>query len=164
VRPEFRFNVLAPLNFDSNAEAVSSGGTQSWGTFPVGNLSWAAPVGDLPFRVSVNARSEFKRFFDASDVDIDRLTFSGRLQYVDPTNDQAFSPYFAITPRFTVMLLLPSRVQGGQARPSHGRGWTDRHDPGSARPEGDPRGRNGRHRLHARAHPMERSHRSLTPP
>lgn len=54
----------------------------------------------------------------------------------------------------TVMLLLPSRVQGGHARPSQGRGWTDRDNPGSARPEGDPRGRNGRHRLHARAHPM----------
>ena len=62
VRPQFRFNFLAPLNFDSNAEEVSSGGTQTWGIFPVGNLSWAAPVADLPFRVSVSARSEFKRF------------------------------------------------------------------------------------------------------
>jgi len=114
VRPEFRFNVLAPLNFDSNAEAVSSGGTQSWGTFPVGNLSWAAPVGDLPFRVSVNARSEFKRYFDASDVDIDRLTFSGRLQYVDPTNDQAFSPYFAITPRFSYLPTFSDQTEARQ--------------------------------------------------
>ena len=114
VRPQFRFNVLAPLNFDSNAEAVSSDGTQSWGTFPVGNLSWAAPVGDLPFRVSVNARSEFKRFFDASDVDIDRLTFSGRLQYVDPTNDQAFSPYFAITPRFSYLPTFSDQTEARQ--------------------------------------------------
>ncbi len=113
-QPQFRFNVLAPLNFDSNAEEVSSGGTQTWGTFPVGNLSWAAPVGDLPFRVSVNARSEFKRFFDASDVDIDRLTFSGRLQYVDPTNDQAFSPYFAITPRFSYLPTFSDQTEARQ--------------------------------------------------
>ena len=114
VRPQFRFNVLAPLNFDFNAEAVSSDGTQSWGTFPVGNLSWAAPVGDLPFRVSVFARSEFKRYFDASDVDIDRLTFSGRLQYVDPTNDQAFSPYFAITPRFSYLPTFSDQTEARQ--------------------------------------------------
>jgi hypothetical protein len=113
-RPQFRFNVLAPLNFDSNAQEISSGGTQTWGTFPVGNLSWAAPVADLPFRVSVNARSEFKRFFDASDVDIDRLTFSGRLQYVDPTNDQAFSPYFAVTPRFSYLPTFSNQTEARQ--------------------------------------------------
>ena len=67
---------------------------------PQSATCWAAPVGDLPFRVSVSARSELKSFFNESDADIDRLTFSSRAQYVDPTNDQAFSPYFAITPRF----------------------------------------------------------------
>ena len=113
-RPQFRFNFLAPLNFDSNAQEISSGGTQSWGTFPVGNLSWAAPVADLPFRVSLSARSEFKRFFDASDVDIDRLTFSGRVQYVDPTNDQAFSPYFAITPRFSYLPTFSDQTEARQ--------------------------------------------------
>ena len=131
-RPQFRFNFLAPLNFDSNAQEISSGGTQTWGTFPVGNLSWAAPVADLPFRVSVNARSEFKRFFDASDVDIDRLTFSGRLQYVDPTNDQAFSPYFAITPRFSY---LPTFSDQTEARQDFNLGFNKSfHFDGSFRP------------------------------
>ena len=82
-RPQIRFNVLAPLNFDSNPLELGVGSEDSWGTFPVGNLSAAAPVGDLPFRVSVSARSEFKRFFNKSDADVDRLTFSGRVQYVD---------------------------------------------------------------------------------
>jgi hypothetical protein len=113
-RPQFRFNFLAPLNFDSNAQAISSGGASSWGTFPIGNLAWAAPVGDLPFRVSANIRSEFKRFFDASDVDIDRLTFSGRLQYVDPSNDQAFSPYFAVTPRFSYLPTFSDQTEARQ--------------------------------------------------
>lgn len=113
-RPQFRFNFLAPLNFDSNAEEISSGGTSTWATFPVGNLSWAAPVANLPFRVSVNARSEFKRFFDASDVDIDRLTFSGRVQYVDPSNDQAFSPYFAVTPRFRYDATFSAQTEARQ--------------------------------------------------
>ncbi len=113
-RPQIRLNGLAPLNYDSNAQALGSGGTQSWGTFPVANLSAAAPVGALPFRVSVSANSEFKRFFAASDVDIDRLTFSGRIQYVDPTNDQAFSPYFAITPRFTYLPTFSDQTEARQ--------------------------------------------------
>ena len=113
-RPQIRFNGLAPLNFNSNAQALSSGGTQSWGTFPVANLSAAAPVGDLPFRVSVTANSQFKRFFSASEVDIDRLTFSGRIQYVDPSNDQAFSPYFAITPRFSYLPTFSDQTEARQ--------------------------------------------------
>jgi len=114
VRPQFRLNVLAPLNFDSNPLELGSGSDSSWGTFPVGNLSWAAPVGELPFRVSVNARSEFRRFFNASDADVDRLTFSGRVQYVDPTNDQAFSPYFAITPRFSYLPTFSDQTEARQ--------------------------------------------------
>jgi hypothetical protein len=39
VMPSFRFYTLLPLNFDSNAETLSYGGVQSWGTFPVANLS-----------------------------------------------------------------------------------------------------------------------------
>jgi hypothetical protein len=112
--PRFRFNFLAPLNYDSNPLELAAGSQASWGTFPVGNLSWAAPVGDLPFRVSVNARSELKSFFNESDADIDRLTFTGRVQYVDPTNDQAFSPYFAITPRFSYLPTFSDQTEARQ--------------------------------------------------
>ena len=113
-RPQIRFNVLAPLNFDSNPLELGAGSDSSWGTFPVGNVSAAAPVGDLPFRVSVSARSEFKRFFNQPDADIDRLTFSGRIQYVDPTNDQAWSPYFAITPRFSYLPTFSDQTEARQ--------------------------------------------------
>ena len=114
VRPQFRFNFLAPLNYDSNPLELGAGSNSSWGTFPVGNLSAAAPVGDLPFRVSVTARSEFKRFFDEFDADIDRLTFSGRIQYTDPANDQAWSPYFAITPRFSYLPTFSDQTEARQ--------------------------------------------------
>ena len=131
-RPQIRLNGLAPLNFDSNALAIGSGGPQSWGTFPFANLSAAAPVGDLPFRVSVTASSQFKRFFDASDADVDRLTFSGRIQYVDPANDQAFSPYFAITPRFSY---LPTFSDQTEARQDFNLGFNKRFNfDGSFRP------------------------------
>jgi hypothetical protein len=105
---------LAPLNFDSNPLELGGGSPDSWGTFPVGNVSWAASVDDLPFCVSANVRSKFKRFFDASDADIDRLTFSGRVQYVDPTNDQAFSPYLAITPRFSYLPTFSDQAEARQ--------------------------------------------------
>jgi hypothetical protein len=113
-RPQIRFNALAPLNFDSNPLELGGGSLDSWGTFPVGNLSAAGPVGDLPFRVSVSARSQFKRFFNEPDADVDRLTFSGRIQYVDPTNDQAWSPYFAITPRFSYLPTFSDQTEARQ--------------------------------------------------
>ena len=113
-RPQFRFNFLAPLNYDSNPLELGAGSQANWGTFPVGNLSWAAPVGDLPFRVTASVRSEFRRFFNESDADVDRLTFSGRVQYVDATNDQAFSPYFAITPRFAYSRPFRTRRRRGR--------------------------------------------------
>jgi hypothetical protein len=52
--------------------------------------------------------------FDASYADIDRLTFSPRLHYVYPTNDQAFSAYFADTLRFSY--LTPSRIEPGATK------------------------------------------------
>jgi hypothetical protein len=113
-RPQIRLNALAPLNFDSNPLELGAGSDNSWGTSPVGNASAAAPVGDLPFRVSVSARSQFKRFFNEPDADIDRLTFSGRIQYVDPTNDQAWSPYFAITPRFAYLPTFSDQTEARQ--------------------------------------------------
>src|SRR5215470_14609038 len=51
VRPQIRLNGLVPLNFDSNPLELGSGSSNSWGTFPVVNLSAAMPLGDLPFRV-----------------------------------------------------------------------------------------------------------------
>ena len=114
IAPQFRFNGLVPLNFDSNRLELGSGSDSSWGTFPVGNLSAAAPVGDLPFRVTVTARSEFKQFFNASGANIDRLTFSGRIQYVDPTNDQAWSPYFGVTPRFSYLPTFSDQTEARQ--------------------------------------------------
>lgn len=100
-RPQFRLNFLAPLNFDSNPLELGAGSRDSWGTFPVGNLSAAAPLGDLPLRITLSGRTEFKRFFDTPAAGVDRVTVSGRIQYVDPNDDQAYSPYFAITPRWS---------------------------------------------------------------
>ena len=122
-RAQFRVNVIAPINFDSNVEEVSSAGARSWGTFPSGNVSWAAPAADLPLRITASVNSEFRRFSDAPNADVNRLTISGRLQYVDPTNDQAFSPYFAVTPRFSY---LPAFSEQTEARQDFNFGFNKR--------------------------------------
>jgi hypothetical protein len=113
VAPQVRLNALLPINYDSNPLELGSGSPGSWGTFPVANLSAVTPLYSLPFRVSISARSQFKRFFNESNADIDRVSLSGRIQYVDPSNDQAWSPYFAITPRWS---FLPTFAYETEAR------------------------------------------------
>ena len=112
--PQWRFNLLAPLGYTSNAEDVNRGGTQTLETSPFGNLSWAAPVADLPLRVTANANAESDRYFRASDVDFDKFGLSGRLQYVDRSNDQAFSPYIAIAPRWDYLPTFSDQISARQ--------------------------------------------------
>jgi hypothetical protein len=98
--PQWRFNFVAPFGFNSNAEEIAHGGTQTFEFGPLANLSWAAPLGALPLRLTLNAFTDSDRFSQAPDAEIDRIGGSARLQYVDPNNDQAFSPYFAFTQRW----------------------------------------------------------------
>jgi hypothetical protein len=112
--PQWRFNLLAPLGYNSNAKEINHGGTQTLETSPFGNLSWAAPVADLPLRVTINANAESDRYFRTSDVDRDKFGLSGRLQYVDPTNDQAFSPYVAIAARWDYLPTFSDQISARQ--------------------------------------------------
>jgi hypothetical protein len=94
-----RINALLPLGWDSNPKELGSGGPTSWETSPLGNVSMSAPIGGI-FRFTATGFGELNRYFSASDVNLDRLGGSARLQYVDPTNDQAFSPFVAYAPRW----------------------------------------------------------------
>jgi hypothetical protein len=91
-------NLLLPLGWDSNPREVSSGGASSWEASPLGNASLSAPIGAW-FRFTAIGFGELNRYFAVPDVDVDRIGGSARLQYVDPTNDQAFSPYVAYAAR-----------------------------------------------------------------
>jgi hypothetical protein len=102
-RSTFTFNVLAPIFYNSNGDLTPSGGTagQNSAEFsPIVGLSWATPVLDLPLRFSANVRAEVDRFTQVPSADFDKLALSGRLQYINPNNDQAYSPYFVYAPRF----------------------------------------------------------------
>jgi hypothetical protein len=102
-RSTFTFNVLAPISFTSNALSGPSGipTDQNSAVFrPVVGVSWATPVFDLPFRFTANVRAEVDRFTAVPSADFDKVAVSGRLQYVDATNDQEYSPYVAYAPRW----------------------------------------------------------------
>ncbi len=112
--PQFRANALLPLGWNSNADELSQGGTSSGQWRPVGNLSWASPIGDLPLRATVTGFAETDRTFQASNVDLDKTGGSGRLQLVDPANDQAFSPYFVIGPRWDFIPTFDNQISARQ--------------------------------------------------
>ena len=112
--PEWRFNVVAPLGYNSNAEEIARGGTQTLESTPLGNLSWSAPVGSLPLRLTLNTNAESDRYFSASEADLDKLGAGARVQYTDPANDQAFSPYFAFAARWDFLPTFSEQISARQ--------------------------------------------------
>jgi hypothetical protein len=96
--PRLGVNLLLPLGWNSNADELSSGGTASGESSPLGNVSLSGPIG-APFRFTATGFGELNNYFAASDVNVQRVGGSGRLQFVNPNDDQAFSPYVAIAPR-----------------------------------------------------------------
>jgi hypothetical protein len=94
-----RANLILPLGYSSNAEETSEGGTRTGQFSPIGNVSLAGPIG-APFRFSATGFGDIDRYFRASDPDLDKVGGSARLQFVDPNNDQGFSPFVAFAPRW----------------------------------------------------------------
>ena len=103
-RPQrFTFSILAPFAYNSNAEELNpafGGGTNTAEFTPVVGLSFSAPLFDLPFRFTANLRAEVDRFTQTPTLDFDKVGGNVRLQYVDPNNDQAYSPYISYGPRW----------------------------------------------------------------
>lgn len=112
--PQVRANVLLPLGWNSNADEVSHGGTSSGETSPFANLSWATPVGNLPLRATLSGFTESDRYFRTPEFDLDKMGLSARLQYVDPNNDQAFSPYVTFAPRWDFSPTFGSQLSARQ--------------------------------------------------
>ena len=59
--PQFTLNVLAPAFYNSNAQFLSSGGSQALEGSPVVRLGWVSQLFDLPIRVSGAASLETER-------------------------------------------------------------------------------------------------------
>ena len=112
--PQIRANVLLPLAWNSNADELSHGGTSSGEASPFANLSWATPVGTLPLRATLSAFGESDGYFQTPEMDLDKAGLSARLQYVNPANDQAFSPYFTFAPRWDFAPTFGSQLSARQ--------------------------------------------------
>jgi hypothetical protein len=98
-RPQFTLNILAPVLFNSNAQSLSSGGNNALQGSPIVQLAGASQLFGSRIRLSSFANAEFERFVNASDADVDYFRGSVRAQYVNPGDDQAFSPFISYVPR-----------------------------------------------------------------
>jgi hypothetical protein len=120
--PQWRFNVVAPLGYNSNVEELPSNGAQTWQFGPSANLSWATPIPGLPLRLTLNGLIDTTRFAESPNAvlarlgtaDNDRIGGSARLQYVDPNNDQAFSPYIVFAPRWEYLPTFSDLLEARQ--------------------------------------------------
>jgi hypothetical protein len=108
--PQITINMLAPIFFNSNAEAVSSGGTATAEGSPVVRASMAGQLGNLPIRLSASVSTEWDRFASASSADFDKLRTNLRAQYVEADNDQAYSPFIAFVPRLDFTPTFATRL------------------------------------------------------
>jgi len=97
--PQFTLNVLAPALYNSNAQFLSSGGSQTLEGSPLARLGWASQLFDTPIRLSAAASLETERFVNAPGAAIDYIRPSARAQYVNPVDDQAYSPFLSYVPR-----------------------------------------------------------------
>jgi hypothetical protein len=62
-------------------------------------VSWASQLFDTPIRVSGAASFETERFTNGSGAAIDYIRPSARAQYINPENDQDYSPFLSYVPR-----------------------------------------------------------------
>src|SRR6516165_8505613 len=97
--PQFTLNILAPAMFNSNAQFLTSGGSQALEGSPVVRLGWASQLFNSPIRASAAASLETERFTDAPGAAIDYFRTSARLQYINLGNDQDYSPFLSYVPR-----------------------------------------------------------------
>jgi hypothetical protein len=97
--PQFTLNVLAPAFYNSNAQFLSSGGSKTLEGSPVVRLGWASQLFDSPIRVSGAASFETERFTNGPGAAVDYIRPSARLQYINPEDDQDYSPFLSYVPR-----------------------------------------------------------------
>jgi hypothetical protein len=94
----FTANLMFPLQYNSNADQSRDNAIESFDWKADGRITYTANLApDL--RVSLQARADVERYPDNNGRNIDFTRQSLRLQYVNPNDDQAFSPYLAIVPR-----------------------------------------------------------------
>lgn len=95
----FTFNALLPVYYNSNAETVPSGGTQTAETNPELRLGWTKQLQQMPIKLSALVDANSDRYARSNGADGDVTYGKFRTQYVTGYNDQEFEPFFQYNPQ-----------------------------------------------------------------
>jgi hypothetical protein len=109
--PQFTLNFLGPALFNSNAQALSSGGAKTLELNPSFRLGWASQVLGSPVRVSSDVGFETDRYLNAASANINDVRPSLRAQYVNLNDDQDYSPFVSYTSEVDFDSASPYREQ-----------------------------------------------------
>ena len=97
----FAFTGMLPVYYNSNAETVPSGGTQTAETNPEFRLAWAKQLQQMPIKLTAMVDANSDRYARSNGVDGDVTYGTFRAQYVSGKNDQEFEPFISYTPKST---------------------------------------------------------------
>jgi hypothetical protein len=88
-----------PVYYNSNAETVSSGGTQTVETNPEFRLGWTKQLPQIPIKLSALVDANSDRYARSNGADGDVAYGKFRAQYVTGYNDQEFEPFIQYNPK-----------------------------------------------------------------
>nr|WP_294556955.1 hypothetical protein [uncultured Rhodopila sp.] len=111
----FTFNIVAPLQYNSNATTANQNGQEALEANPDVRLSYATQLFDSNFRFTGQLRYDGEYFGPpVGNRNVDFLRLNARVQYVNPNNDQDYSPYFAFAPRWSYEPFLSENIANRQ--------------------------------------------------
>jgi hypothetical protein len=109
------FNIVAPLQYNSNASQANRNGQEALEANPDVRLSYATQLFDSNFRFTGQLRYDGEYFGPpVGNRNVDFLRLNARVQYVNPNNDQAYSPYFAFAPRWSYEPFVATNIANRQ--------------------------------------------------
>jgi hypothetical protein len=92
-------NGLWPIYYNSNAEAIPSGGTKTAETNPEFRLSWAKQLQQMPIKLTALVDANSDRYARSNGADGDLTYGKFRAQYITGNNDQEFEPFVNYGPK-----------------------------------------------------------------
>jgi hypothetical protein len=90
----FLFNFFLPVYYNSNAETVSTGGTQTFETTPEIRFAASKQLDQVPVKLSMLGDANSDRYASSNGANADAAYMKFRAQYNSKQNDQEFQPFF----------------------------------------------------------------------
>ena len=114
VRP-FTFTMLLPFEYNTNANFAPSNGAAAWEANPDFRLGYATQIAESNIRLSLLLRTDSEFYGPLPrNQDVNYLRGNIVLQYVNPDDDQAFSPYVSFAPRWTTQSFYRQEIGNRQ--------------------------------------------------